>query len=77
MTPIVRHKKSNLLYRYIGENVFENVATGKRGAVEDDVAREIFVVNLEATQLINDFPLIFELIQKLNLKMDKQSDGGK
>ena len=72
MTPIVRHKKTNYLYKYVGENVFENLATGQRGNVDDEIAREIFLVNIEATNLINSYPLIAEMIKRLNLKMDKQ-----
>ena len=67
---IVRHKKSNVLYEYLGDNRFKNLCTLKEGIVEDDKAREIFVINLEATELLGEYPLIKDLIHLLNLKCD-------
>lgn len=71
MNGIVRHIKSGVLYEYLGENKFRNLATGNEGVVEEEKAAEIFVLNLEATQLLNEYPPIKELITKLKLKLDK------
>lgn len=73
---IVRNNKTNDLYRYLGENKFRNLRTGVEGIVSDEAARKTFVINLEATQLINENPIIETLIRTLNLKFDTLEDVG-
>jgi hypothetical protein len=71
MNPIVRNIKTNDLYQYEGENKFTNLRTCKNGEVSDDIASKSFVINVEATMIINEYPIVKELIQKLNLKFQK------
>jgi hypothetical protein len=54
--------------------IFRNLRTGVEGVVSDDAARNTFVINLEATELINKNPIIENLIRSLNLKFDKLED---
>lgn len=68
---VVRHKQTNDLYYFIGGNKFRNIRSGVEGEVPDEVAQRSFAINLEATVLINEHPMICELIKVLNLKMDK------
>lgn len=68
---IVRNKMTNDLYRYVGENTFRNIRTGVEGKVTDEAAQKTFVVNLEATELCEEYPMIEELISTLGLKFDK------
>lgn len=79
-SPIVRHKKTSIPYEYLGENKFRNLVTLKEGFVPDEKARENFVINVEASQIINDYPIIKNLIHLLNLKLDvvdnKTQDNG-
>lgn len=70
MTGIVRHIKTNVLYRHIGGNKFRNLITGKEGEVAEETAREIFKINVEATMIINEFPEVENLIRTLNLRLD-------
>jgi hypothetical protein len=72
MNPIVRNIKTNDLYQYEGENKFTNLRTGKSGVVSDEVARKSFVVNVEATSMFDEFPIVKEMVQRLNLKFQKQ-----
>lgn len=67
---IVRNKATSDLYRYLGENVFRNIRTGVEGKVSDEAAQKTFAVNLEATELCEEYPLIEELIKAGNLKYD-------
>ena len=67
---IVRNKKTNFLYKYIVDNIFENIATGIIGKVSDEAAQKTFVINLDATELINEHPVIEKLIRTLNLKIE-------
>lgn len=68
---IVRNVQNNQLYRYLGDNKFRNIVTGKEGLVEDEKAREVFKINVEATAILNEYPLVEDLIEKLKLKIDK------
>lgn len=68
--PVVRNIQNNDLYFYAGDNRFENIRTGKDGIVDDDTAARIFKINTAASEILNEYPLIGELIQKLNLKFD-------
>jgi hypothetical protein len=68
--PVVRNVGTNDLYFYEGENVFKNIRTDKFGTVDDETARKVFKFNIEATELINEFPIIETMIKQLNLKAD-------
>jgi hypothetical protein len=68
---IVRHTKTNRLYRYIGDDTYVNLFTGVSGKIKPEDARKMFVINLEMTQLISEYPMIEEMITKLKLVLDK------
>lgn len=70
-SPVVRNVQNNDLYRYLGGNKFINIRTGVEGVAEDEAARKVFRINLEATEMINENPIIEMLINKLNLKFGK------
>jgi len=74
---IVRNIQNNDAYEYLGNNVFQNLRTLKSGQVDEETARKIFRINLDATELINEYPMIKELINKLNLKFDKNKNETK
>ena len=71
MKPIVRNIQTNDLYEYSGENIFLNLRTNKSGNVSNEKANEILKFNIEATEIINEYPIVKELINKLNLKIEK------
>lgn len=74
---IVRNIQNNTLYRYLGDNKYRNLLTGVEGEISEEVARKIFKINLEMTQLCEEFPLIEEAISRLQLRMDKPlNDAG-
>lgn len=68
---IVRNIQNNDLYRYHGNDEYENIRTGKRGVIDEEMAKRCFKINLEATELINEYPVIEDLIKKLDLKIEK------
>lgn len=68
---IVRNIKNNILYRYLGENKYRNLVTLQEGEVPEDKARESLKINIEATYILNEYPEIENLINKLNLKIEK------
>lgn len=59
------------MYQYFGQNRYKNLRTGVEGVVSDEVAQRCFVINLEATQLLYEHPVLEDLIRTLNLKFDK------
>lgn len=65
---IVRNIQNDDLYRYLGDNKFKNIRTGKEGLVDEERAKEVFKINLDATGIINQYPEIENLIKMLNLK---------
>lgn len=68
---IVRNIKNNDLYRYLGDNIFRNIRTSKEGFIADELARDILKINVEATQIIEEYPEVEKLISTLNLKFEK------
>ena len=67
---IVRNIQNSDLYRYLGHDIYMNIRTGNSGKIEPELAEKIFKINLEGTELINEYPIIEELIKTLNLKFD-------
>jgi len=67
----VRHKKSNVPYEYKGQNKFVNLLTGKEGEVDEEMASKVFVINVEASQICYEFPLVKQMISNLKLVFEK------
>lgn len=67
-TPIVRNIQNNDLYEYLGGNDFLNLRTRTKGTVDDETARKIFRVNLDATLIISKYPNVKNMINILGLK---------
>lgn len=67
---IVRNKVTNVPYEYLGENKFRNLHTQKQGEVPEEKAKEIFNINLDATNICGQYPQVKELIGKLKLVME-------
>ena len=44
--------------------------TGVEGEVQPDLAKKIFKINLQATKIVYDFPVIQTLISELKLTID-------
>lgn len=68
--PIVRNIKTNDAYFYEGENKFTNIRTGVSGTVSDEAAQKTFKMNIEASQMVHEYPIVAELINRLKLKFD-------
>lgn len=69
--PVVRNVQNNDLYFYEGGLRFTNIRTGKSGDIETEIAEKVLKINVEATQIINEYPEIENLIKTLNLKFEK------
>lgn len=69
---IVRNIQNNDLYRYLGENKFRNIRTGKEGVIDDETAKKVFKINMEATVMFDEYPMVEEMIKMLDLKINKK-----
>ncbi len=67
---IVRHISNNCLYEYLGEDKYVNLVSGKSGVIDPEKASGVLKINLDATVLIDKYPIIKELINKLQLRCD-------
>lgn len=70
MKPVVRNIRTNDLYFYEGGNFFTNIRSGISGKVSDEAAKKTFSINLECTILFNEYPIITEMIKRLDLTFD-------
>lgn len=70
MNPVCRNKKTGELYLYKGDGMFKNIRTGTEGVIETELAQKILSVNVEATQMLNEYPILQEAINRLNLVME-------
>lgn len=68
--PVVRNVQNNEAYFYNGDSTFENIRSGKSGVIDDETAGRVFKINIEATEILNEYPVVIEMIQKLNLKFN-------
>jgi len=69
MKPICQHKKNKDMYRYEGDNKFTNMRTNQSGEVSDELANKIFIFCPEVSETIKDYPIVEEMISRLQLKL--------
>lgn len=69
--PVVTNTQTNVPYLYLGENKFKNLHTGASGIVSDEMAQKLFKINMEATMIFAEYPLIEEMVQRLGLVLEK------
>lgn len=68
---IVVNKETRIPYKYLGDNKFRNMINGKEKVLDDETITKSFNINLDATILVEEYPLIETLIQKLGLRIEK------
>lgn len=66
--PIVQHKTSGTLYRYLGEDNYENILTGAKGVVSAEDAKKVFLFCVDLSQMAFDYPNVVGLIKIFGLK---------
>lgn len=67
---IVRHKKTNLLYSTEDGVIYKNLITEVEGNVPEEVCKNVFSINLDATEILNNNPNVLSLIKSLKLKIE-------
>lgn len=67
---VCRNLRNHYPYQYLGDNKWKNMATGVSGLIDPEKARERFKINLEVTQLVNEYPEVERLINVLGLRIE-------
>lgn len=67
---VLRNTQKDHAYLHLGEQRYRNLTTGVEGEIPDDIAKKIFLLNVELTEMIAINPEIENLITKLNLKFE-------
>ena len=68
---ILRHLETNALYIAHGDDEYTNLQTGVRGKIKPSTAKKRLVINLSATALFNEFPVVEEMVTKLGMVLEK------
>ena len=80
-TAVLRNKHNpnadnyNDLYRHVRDNTVRNLRTGVEGDISDNQLQTQFVIDYNATMLLNKYPNIEEIIFKLKLKLEHDSNN--
>ena len=64
---IFSHKKTGVMYKYLGGNEYENMTTKKRGILSKEDVEKFLNKEEKISQLAADHPAIFDLIYRLSL----------
>jgi hypothetical protein len=68
---IVRNTQTSHFYKWEGGNKFTNIVTGVSGEIPDDLAKKYLKINLEATVIFSEYPMVEEMVKRLGLISDK------
>jgi hypothetical protein len=71
MNPIIIHKETRSVFQLNVDGTFTNLTTGNTGALTKETAKDNFVVPIYANLLIQQNPLVLELIKTLQLTIEK------
>lgn len=52
-------------------NEFENLTSGGSGLLTDEQAKKLFTIPVQLNVLVNENPLVLDLIKRLNLSFEK------
>jgi len=69
-TAVLRNIQNNILYRHIKGDTYKNLATGVQAEIKPEIATKYLKLNTEATIMLNKYPHLELLINKLGLKIE-------
>ena len=58
------------LYRHLQGDTYQNLRTKAIGVIDSELANRVLKINLDATGIINKYPMIATMIEKLSLKIE-------
>lgn len=69
-TAVLRNIQNDILYRHIEGDIYRNLATGVQAEIKPEIATKYLKLNVEATKMLNSYPNLEILIEKLKLKIE-------
>ena len=69
-TAILRLRKNNDLYRHLEGTKYKNLRTNVEWDIPDIKAKDIFVIDYNASMMLNKYPHLEELIYRMKLKIE-------
>jgi hypothetical protein len=63
--------KTREIYQYHGDQKYENLSTGAKGMIADDVANKLFSIPVALNYLVMQNPTIIDLIKSGNFQLEK------
>ena len=72
---LVKNKQTNHIYQWNGDEAmtsFTNLTTGATGHVPNELASKAFVIPVMLNKMVNENPLLLEMIKSLNLQLEPE-----
>lgn len=67
---LLRAKKTNMIYAYLGNDKYENLTKGGTGKLSAEDAKNLFVIPMGLNAMYIENPLIIDLIQTAGLSIE-------
>lgn len=68
---ILKSKKTNEIYLHHGEDKYENLSTGGRGRIPDDVISNLMDKDEAMTNMAEKNPLLIDLVKAMGASIDE------
>lgn len=68
---IVRNLTNGQYYRYLGNDVYQNIITGVKGKINQKAAEKNLRISIEETAIFNEYPMVEEMVRRLKLVSEK------
>lgn len=69
---LVKGKKNKHIYLYHGEEKYTNLTTGNKGKIADADASKVFSIPLLLNRMVQENPVIIDLITGLGAHFDEE-----
>ena len=69
--PVLYNIKNGESYQYLGLDKYRNIRTLVEGIIAPETAKKYLLFDVNASQMLNEFPLITEMANRLNLKITR------
>jgi hypothetical protein len=69
-TAVLRNLQNGALYRHLEGDIYKNIVSGIQAKITPELAKKHLRINVEASSILNDYPQVENLINKLSLKID-------
>lgn len=74
---LFKAKKTNEIYKYLGEGKLINLTRGSKGKLEESVLKDLFTIPLCLNNMAEKNPLVIDLIVKFSMSLEPLNDKEK